>query len=197
MKKYLFTIVSILFLLCACSEDEMDRTIFIPDENDNNLPAYSEWGYNSFGAKYERDYFLATNNLVPCKITYQNGRLNFSLIGRLSGNSTSAKMVLTFSFPTSSMTDYADLVSLNNTEIDLTDASCAVKIETDNAETTVIPQSGHLTFKRAQLLRIDDKEDRVILSGIFDIKFLINSRPETISDGRFDIGINKDFYSYP
>jgi hypothetical protein len=201
MKKQLFPIVSILLLVCACNESEMDRTIFIPDDNDKNLPAYTEWGYNSFGAKYERTYFLATNDIVPCKITYQNGMLNFYLSGYLVGNVAShyynaEKMTLAFSFPSSPMNNYADLVSLNDTQIDLTDASCIVKIERNNVETALIPRIGHLTFKRAQLLSIDDEVNRVILSGTFDIQFLMNGRPENISDGRFDVGINKDFYNY-
>jgi hypothetical protein len=55
--------------------------------------------------------------------------------------------------------------------------------------------SGELCFKRAQLLNIDDKPDRVILSGTFTIRFLNQEIPEVMSDGRFDVGINKDFYS--
>jgi hypothetical protein len=200
MKKYLFSLIGIFLLLGACSKDEMDRTIFIPDDDDINLPAYTEWGYNAFGAKYERDYFLVSDYLVPCKITYQNGQLNFSLIGNRKGSAASyrdaGKMTLTFSFSSSPMRRYADLVSLHDTTIVLTDASCAVKIEKDGAVTNITPQiSGHLTFKRAQLLRIDDIDDRIILSGTFDVQFFINDMLETISDGRFDVGINKYFSS--
>jgi hypothetical protein len=202
MKKYGFLIASILFLFHSCDEGGMDSTIFIPDDNDKNLPAYTEWGYNSFGAKYERLYFLATNSIVPCKITYENGRLNFYLNGRTVGNVAqqyyeTEKMTLAISFPSSPMTDYKDLISLNDTKIDLTDANCVVKIiERDDYERILTTRNGHLTFKRAQLLRIDDKEDRVILSGYFDIQFLVNGIPENISEGRFDVGINKDFYSF-
>jgi hypothetical protein len=126
--------------------------------------------------------------------------LNFSLIGNIKGSASSyrdaGKMALTFSFPSLPMRRYADLAALNDTTIDLTDASCMVKIEKDNVETIHTPRSGHLTFKRAQLLRIDEVENRVILSGTFDVQVLINNRPESFSDGRFDMGINKDFYSF-
>jgi hypothetical protein len=54
-----------------------------------------------------------------------------------------------------------------------------------------------LYFKRIQLLSIDDIENRIILSGTFGIKFLKNGLSETISDGRFDIGItDRDFHSF-
>jgi hypothetical protein len=184
------------------NEDVMDKTIFIPDEKDENLPAYTEWGYNSFGAKYERLYFLATDAIVPCKITYQNGTLNFYLRGNLHNNAEKyyyqkENMTLMFSFPSDRMSAYADLVSLHDVQIDLQDASCHVKIERDNNVTDLTPQSGRLFFKRAQLLRIDGMVDRVILSGYFDMQFLIDGKPERISDGRFDIGINNDFYYFP
>jgi hypothetical protein len=201
MKKYLFSLTGIFLLLCACSKDELDRTIFIPDDDDSNLPAYTEWGYNAFGARYERDYFLVSNQFVPCKITYRSGMLNFSLIGNIKGSAASyrdeGKMTLTFSFPSPPMRRYADLAALHDTTIDLTDASCVVRIEKGNVETVSTSRSGHLTFKRAQLLRVDEVENRIILSGTFDVQILVNNRPESFSDGRFDVGINKDFYSFP
>jgi hypothetical protein len=177
----------------------MDKTIFIPDEKDENLPAYTEWGYNSFGAKYERLYFLATNAIVPCKITYKDRLLNFSLSGYLSGDATKyyerERMTLTFSFPFSQMTTYADLVSLDNFQINFPNASCHVTKEWDGNLAVLTPQNGRLFFKRAQLLRIDGVVERAILSGYFDMQFLIDGRPERISDGRFDLGINDDFLS--
>jgi hypothetical protein len=206
MKKYLFLFTSILLLLGSCSSD-LDDTVFIPDSTDATMPAYTEWGYNSFGAKYEREYFLSSNSIVPCKIISKEGRLYFSLIGELSNNTQYSrysqypqytKMTLTFSFPASAMTTYRDLLVLNDKKIDLSNASCEVKIEKEyGPEVTIVSlNSSYLHFKRAQLLRVDEVEDRVILSGTFDIKFLINNKPEAISSGRFDVGINKDFYSY-
>ena len=194
MKKFLFLVLCSFFLSTSCEEE--DRTIFIADENDSHLPAYSEWGYNSFGAIYERSYFLVSSGITPCKITYQHGFLNFYLIGKVHlGSST--EMVLTFSFPSLPMNNYADLVQLNKTTIDLLDTSCTVKIEVDGIEEIITPLSGSLTFKRTQLLKIDGEQNRVIISGIFDMTFLRKGRPEKISKGRFDIGINSDFYVFP
>jgi len=195
MKKYLFAVLCIFFLSSSC-EDEMSRTIFIADENDPSLPAYTEWGYNSFGAIYDRNYFVVTNGTTPCKITYQNGILNFYLIGRIY-QGTYKEMVLSFSFPSPPMNDYTDLVKLNKTTIDLSGDFCTAKIEIAGIEDIITPLSGNLTFKRTQLLKIDGEENRVLLSGVFELRFIRKGRPETISDGRFDIGINNDFYFFP
>jgi hypothetical protein len=184
----------------------MERTIFIRDDSDSNLPAYTEWGYNSFGAKYERLYFLVHKSIIPCKITYQEGSVHFSLTGILSEESYTygdydrfypEAMTLTVSFPAEPMYEYRDLLALHGRVVDLADVSfCRVNIErTDKTGMTVAPIKGHLTFRRAQLLRIDEKENRVILSGSFDLQFLANGRPESITDGRFDVGIHTDFYS--
>ncbi|MCL1934609.1 MAG: hypothetical protein FWF53_12445 [Candidatus Azobacteroides sp.] len=200
MKRYGLIIIALLSLYaCSSYDDLMDKMIFIPDNKDSNLPAYTEWGYNSFGAKYEQSYFVVANNIVPCSIVYQDGILNFSLNGRVgieySSLSNDGKMTLTFSFPTAPMNEYKDLMALHQKEIDLTDTSCKVKMTKDfNTEILTIV-SGHLTFKRAQLLRLDDKENRVILSGTFDVQFLRDDQPEVLSDGRFDLGINDLYFS--
>ncbi|MDR2041440.1 MAG: hypothetical protein LBP98_03895 [Tannerella sp.] len=202
MKTNLILPACLLALLSACSD--IERTIFIRDDHDSNLPAYTEWGYNSFGAKYERLYFFVHKSIVPCKITHWEGRLHFSLAGILGEDTYGyydslypETMTLTVSFPAEPMYEYRDLVALHGRVIDLADASCEVNIErTDQTGLTVTPIKGHLTFRRAQLLRIDEKENRVILSGNFDLQFLANGKPESIADGRFDVGIYTDFYSF-
>ena len=198
MKKTYF-ILLISLLLSACSKDVMDRTVFIPDEDDARLPAYTEWGYNSFGAEYERDYFLVSQHIIPCKITYNSNlhQLQFALIGTSYYNNYNKEMSLLFIFPSTQINDFKDLMPLNNVAIDLSSNDCTVKIVIDGNETILSTVSGELYFKRAQLLRIDDQVNRVILSGIFDIRFLHNGLPSTISNGRFDMGItNNVFYSY-
>jgi len=196
MKKYLYATLFFLFMLSSCEDYNMDRTIFVPDEFDPTLPAYTEWGYNSFGAIYDRNYFIVSNGIVPCKITYQKGMLNFYLIGKIEQGAY-RNMSLTFSFPSPPINDYADLIKLNNIDIDLTDASCLVKMEIDDNEEIITPINGRLSFRRAQLLKIDGVQNRVILSGVFELRFLRKDRPEIISDGRFDVGINNDFYCFP
>jgi len=189
--KRIYLILFIGALLSSCSKDILDRTIFIPDQDDRNLPAYTEWGYNSFGAEYERDYFLVSNHIVPCKISYHNHQLQFSLSGTIRDGK---EMTLLFIFPVSQMSDYADLVQLNNVEIDLSANDCTVKILQDGNEEILDILEGNLYFKRTQLLSIDDRVNRVILSGIFDLRFLKNRFSTTISNGRFDLGVNKNVF---
>jgi len=193
MKTYISILVAFAVLLFSCSVDSLDRTIFIPDEDNPELPAYTEWGYNSFGAVYERETIVSTNNnTMPCKITYKDGTLDFSLIGRYQQE----KAILTFSFPLSEVRTIYDLSVLHNLILDLTE-NCTVKLEENNTQSTLDVLSGQLHFKRYQLLRVDEKINRIILSGIFNVRFLKNGLPETISDGRFDLGITDgDFYSY-
>ena len=183
-----------LVLLASCSREELDRTIFIPDEDDHNLPAYTEWGYNAFGAEYERDYFLVSDKIVPCKILFKDNQLQFSLSGTIRD---SQEMTLSFIFPEQQMLDYTDLLQLHNKEIDLTADGCTVKILRGRNETVLHVFEGKLHFKRAQLLSVDDQVNRVILSGTFDLTFMQNDFPAFIYNGRFDLGITKSlFYVY-
>jgi hypothetical protein len=162
-------LISILYIGMISCDESIDRTIFIPDENDPNLPAYTEWGYNSFGAKYERNYFLASNNLVPCKITYKDGKINFSLHGYVAGKVMRYyynvdKMSLVISFPFPVINDYSGLLVLNEKNFNIKNDECSVTMSI-NEKTAVDLEvlEGQLSFKRAQLLRIDDKSERVIL----------------------------------
>ena len=197
MKKY--SLLAIILLLASCDPiDEMEQTIFIPDESDKNLPAYTEWGYNSFGAIYERMYFFSTNNIVPCKITVQNGIMTFALSGRVGSSNSSygsgESMTLYFSFPVDEpMSHYKDLMALHQKHIDLMDATCELRIMRGSNTEDITLLSGNLFFKRIQLLRINEQENRVILSGTFELTFLRNQLPELLSKGRFDLGISHLF----
>ena len=205
MKKYIFIIAATLLILSSScdSEPQMDRTIFIPDSMNNNLPAYTEWGYNSFGAIYDnRTYFLVSNNITPCKILYKDGLLRFALSGVLQANTSSysavkESMTLSFIFPEESITQISDITTFNNKLINLADKNCTVKMIRNENERTLEVVQGTLHFKRAQLLYIDDVPNRVILSGVFELRFLESEFPTVISDGRFDVGINDNvFYAY-
>lgn len=188
-KSYLILIISIL--LSSCSKDVLDRTVFIPDEENSSLPAYTEWGYNTFGAEYERGYFLASSYIIPCKIVYTNDQLQILLNGIFSGGK---EMGMVFVFPAAEMRDYADLIQLHNTTIDLAATDCMVKIIQDGVETILDVTKGNFYFKRAQLLSVDEEVNRTILSGTFEVQFLQNGFPFTISDGRFDLGITDDVF---
>jgi len=183
-------------LISSCAKDDLDRTIFIPDDDDANLPAYTEQGYNTFGAEFDRDYFLVSNKIAPCKIVYKDNQLQFALSGNIrSGNK---EMTLMFIFPyVLKDNDYTDLLQLRETKINLADNDCIVKILQEDKETILDVLEGQLYFKRTQLLSVDDQVNRIILSGVFEVRFLQNDFPVNISDGRFDLGITKNvFYSH-
>ena len=180
---------------CKKSESELDRTIFIPDEDNPSLPEYSEWGYNAFGAKYERTYFVASNEIVPCKIMYSNDSISFFIQGVMGSGYSKNSMSLTFTFPLDGITDYNDLLILNKKVIDLS-SGCVVMMAVDNSEKKLDVIKGELVFKRVQQLSVDDIANRVIISGTFDIQFVgAGLFPENLSDGRFDFGITeREFY---
>ena len=191
-KNYLILLIVILFFSCA--KNDLDRTIFIPDEEDYNLPAYTEWGYNTFGAEYERDYFLASNKIIPCKIVVKENQLQFLLSGKIRNNK---EMTLMLIFPSTEIKDYKELLQLHKMEIDLSAENCIVKILQNGQEQILDIIEGNLLFKRVQLLSVDDQVNRVILSGTFELNFLQNNFPTSISNGRFDLGITKNlFYAY-
>jgi hypothetical protein len=192
-KNNLLLLVFLIFF--SCGKEVLDRTIFIRDEDDRNLPAYTEWGYNSFGAEYERDYFLVSSKIIPCKISYNNNHVHFYLSGKISEGK---EMKLVFIFPfEKEINEYKDLIKLHKVEIDLSKTDCFVKILQENTETVLDVIDGKLLFKRAQVLSVDDEVNRVILSGLFEVRFLQSGFPTTISNGRFDLGITKNhFYGY-
>jgi len=193
MKKILL-IITVCISICSCGYEgsELNRTIFIPDENDHNLPAYTEWGYNSFGAVYERTYYLASEVYLPCKIMYRNDSLRLLLTGVLSESILPKKLELLFAFPSEPVNSYNDLLPLHNRRVDLK-TETEVQMTTGDGVTNVLDIiSGEFYFKRVQLLSVDEKENRVILSGTFYLTYRTdNGFSSSFSNGRFDFGIDK------
>ena len=197
MKKYfIITILIAIFASCATDDPQMDRTVFIPDPIDSQLPAYTEWGYNSFGAKISRRYFVASKDVIPCKILYKDNSLRFSISGYLGSHT---ETTLTFTFPSERLYEYADLLIFNNEKIELTASGCVVTLTQNGRTETLNIVDGELHFRRAQMLFIDDQPNRAILSGEFNFRYLSGTDefPVTVSNGRFDFGINDNvFYAY-
>jgi len=46
------------------------------------LPIYSEWGYNTFGAYYDREIFVSNDISVPAKVSVSNNEMSFILDGQ-------------------------------------------------------------------------------------------------------------------
>jgi len=200
MKKQIFILAAIIFLFASCKkENELKKSVMVYDSELTDLPAYSEWGYNTFGAYYDREVFIS-NEKTPAKIIFSNNLMSFVLDGQKgtsSYNYNFDEMSITFKISGFIPDDYKNLTILNDTTFDLKNPAYQVLVTINNTEYTANILSGELYFRRAQNLFVDKKQVEVILSGYFDFKALINNEPVTISDGRFDVGINDDnFYIY-
>ena len=200
MKNQLFILVIFLLVFAGCKkENELKKSVFINDPELTDLPAYSEWGYNTFGAYYDREVFVSNDQEVPAKVVVSNNTMSFILTGQKGGSGGGSgyypEMTMTFTLTDFLPSQYSDLTVFNDTTLDLKNPLYQVAISVDNVNYAVSILSGELIFKRAQNLTVDKKPVEVILSGYFDFKALINDTPVTISDGRFDVGISPDnFY---
>lgn len=201
MKRHiLFISTIILIIIAGCSkENELNNSVYISDYEYTDLPAYSEWGYNTFGAFYDRDVFISNSKVVPAKIIVSDSQMSFLLDGQKGTYDIEShdykEMSIDFRISGLNPAIYNDLILLNDTVFDLTNADCKVLITIDTTKYSVKILSGELKFKRAQNLLVDTKHIEVILSGYFEFKVLINNKPITVSNGRFDVGIGPDnFY---
>jgi hypothetical protein len=206
MKIKLLGIYLLLLLITACSADsELEESIFIPDEDNPSLPAYTEWGYNTFGAYYDRKLFVYNNDEIPVKVINTGGKTSFILKGQKGSASYSysyydedyTPMSMTFDLYGFSPKTISDLLVLNDTIFDLTNSLCKVSVTMDDVIYDEAVFNGTLVFKRAQNLIVDKKQVEIILSGTFEFQALIGAEPISVSSGRFDLGIGTDnFYYY-
>ena len=178
----------------SCKDSNLEKSIFIPDPDFHDLPKYSEWGYNTFGCYYDRGAFISDDWNVPVKVINTNGQTSFVFTGhKASSNQFSITLTLSKLTPAS----YADLISLNNTTIDLTSADAEITVTENNVTVSTTVINGEFIFRRAQNLLVDDKPEEVILSGTFQCQLLIDQVPVNITNGRFDVGVsNNNFFKY-
>ena len=202
MKRLLLFLSVILIIFTGCTKDELSKSVFLEDPANPGLPAYSEWGYNTFGCYYDRDVFVSNNTLVPAKVIVSNDTMSFILDGQDEGNYNNyyygyKHMAMTFKLPGFSPAQYTGLIVLNDTTLNLQNPLYQVTITLDTTKYIATILSGDLNFKRAQNLQVDKNPIEVILSGYFDFKALVNGSPVTFSNGRFDVGISPDnFYTF-
>jgi hypothetical protein len=182
---YILALLAILFTSCSKNND-LDDSIFIRDEDDPELPQYSEWGYNTFGAFIDRDVFVSTDDDVPFKVKVTNDGLALTMNGQFkpcnddkyddcdcdddNDKRENEDMRMVFIFPGFKPTNYKDLLVLNDTLFDLTEPNCKVYLTSDSVDDTLEIISGEIIFKRAQNLVVDKEEMEVILSGTFEFK---------------------------
>ncbi len=84
----------------------------------------------------------------------------------------------------------------DETVFDLTNPDITVRITSYGITNDVEILEGELNFKRVQTLYVDDVETEIIMSGIFELKFLNNDIPANLSYGRFDFGVNDLVFYY-
>ncbi len=192
MSKY--SLLLLIIIMFGCAENELRQSIFIPDPADPSLPAYSEWGYNTFGAYYDREIIISTNFAVPVKAISESNVFSFEFYGEHRKSLQDGNPItIRFTLPDFHPASYIDLANLHATTFDLTSAA---KVSIDNNQNVQV-LSGQLQFKRVQSLLVDRKPEQVILSGYFDFKIVIDDTPVSVSGGRFDVGIGpNDFYNY-
>jgi hypothetical protein len=205
MKKQIFLLASLILLAASCKKDnDLSKSIFIHDPEFTELPAYSEWGYNTFGAYYDREIFVSNNNAVPVKVIATDSSFTFMLSGQKSELGhyfydyhysyyyNAKPMKMTFDLPGFLPSTYQDLVNLNDVTFDLKNSKCKVMVSFDNISYPAVILSGELHFKRAQNLQVDMDQVEVILSGYFELRASINNEFISISDGRFDLGVSTE-----
>lgn len=196
--------IILLVIISACSKDyELDKSIFIQDKDYPYLPAYTEWGYNTFGALYDRQPFVNSDLKVPFKIICTGGKTSISLKGHIGESlyyyyhSNQKPIILNFDLIGFVPESLSNLIELHDTIIDLTSPLCKVSLTLDTVKYSLTVLNGSLNFKRAQNLIVDKQPYEIILSGIFNFQALINNEPTSISMGRFDMGIaNDNFFKY-
>jgi len=194
MKKYIILpLVIFTLLISSCSEDyQLQKSVFVEDVNNPELPIYSEWGYNTFGVYIDRQPFISNSSDLPAKIIVNKDTFNLVLKGTMNNRDVTMK----FSIIGYSPADYTDLISLNDSTFNLTSNKCIVTMTTDTIKKLNIFE-GKLFFKRAQSLYVDKEYMESILSGTFSFKTFINGEPIAVSNGRFDFGIGyENFYNY-
>src|SRR5258706_9086812 len=115
-RRLIFAMLVILVAGCA-KENELKKSVLIYDSEYTDLPAYTEWGYNTFGAYYDRQIFISNNETVPAKVIVSKGRMSFVLGGQ-NGitkyySDPFKKMTMTFELAGFTPGTYTNLIVLN------------------------------------------------------------------------------------
>ena len=196
-KYFFFALFATVAMSFGCSREyNLEQTIFIYDPEFQDLPIYSEWGYNSFGAYYDREAFISLYDGVPLKIVVTGDSTTFIFSGH-KGSFSDEQMKMKFVFFNYNPSDYLDLLELDNTTYDLTQENIMVIVSFKDVDYVASVFEGSIQFKRAQNLYVDEHQVEVILSGLFNFKALVNDEPVSVTDGRFDCGIdNTNFFNY-
>ncbi len=210
--------IVILFVATACSTQfdyQISRSIFVPDEDNPGLPIYSEKGYNSFGVYWGLKPFTSQSNEEPSQVIVRGDSCHIHFYGlsdyttravttRTSvcdvhqaglfyyGQTSYTTHTLIFTIPGFKPNSYGDLLSLDGKRYNLKEDKCVVSLLAGSDTLHVDILEGEFNIKRAQNLYVDNVLTRVVLSGIFSFKALLNDAPTSFLNGRFDMGYGDD-----
>lgn len=193
MKNILFLLLIFIATGCSNDESELSDSVYQQDPKNPGLPAYSELGYNTFGANYDRDVFSFSYNKIPLKITENGTELALIFEGNYGYK---GEMTMKIILPSSKATTYQDLLIYDKKNIDLAAADVKIELIYNGTTEVITILDGELNFKRAQNIYLDRVKHGIILSGTFNFKFIANKTPLKMSNGRFDILVNNENFYY-
>lgn len=184
----------LLFMAMAggCVGDpDLQRSIFVRDIKYPDLPQYSEWGYNTFGAFINEDVFVSGAELwEPASVMQNDTAMILSFHGELrSQGRDTTDMIMYFTITRSSPVYAKFLSGLDDSIIDLSASSNQAQIMTDNSLFPVTITHGEIHFKRVQNLVVDMEPMETILSGTFEFEGNMDGNPVRVTLGRFDVGV--------
>lgn len=193
MNKSLTICLIILVGMFGCeTEQKLEKSVFISDSMNPELPVYSEFGYNTFGAYFDRAPFVSEEFETPGKIVVAEGDTQFILKGLRKSQYANEPMQLKFTISDLNPVDLTGLATLHQRSIDLVSEQVGVTVTlgTGSPELPVEVIEGTLTFIRYQNVFVDLLPQQVILSGEFALQFTLEGQPVAIKSGRFDLGIS-------
>lgn len=191
MARLLFPLCVLIFLGCE-QESMLDDSIFVPDPELPELPAYTEWGYNTFGAQYEMGVFTSGSNALPLKLSTSGEQLEIFLLGEVKLPELYTNMSLRMLLDVEDIYTYQDLLVFHDSIIDLGPRVLELREVYGSEIREVDFLSGEIHVKRTQTVFVDDRETGLILSGTFQLRYLRDNYPVILHNGRFDFGINEN-----
>jgi hypothetical protein len=188
--KYIIGFLLFSSIMASCDDDsDLHKTFFVRDKIYRDLPQYSEWGYNTFGAYINDEVFISGNTFMdPAILSANDQTMLLSFYGeKISKEKDTTDLMMSFSIPRNAPHDGQYLMALNDTVIDL--HNYVVQISSGSTGTLIFVNTGELHFIRVQNLMVDNHPEETILSGTFEFEGLMNEIPVSVAHGRFDLGI--------
>jgi hypothetical protein len=184
----------LLALLGGCIGDsELERTIFVRDKQHPELPQYSEWGYNTFGAYINDDVFVSGDSYWDTDMTSASDTTALlTLHGeKRTKHKDSTDMIMYILIPLSAPNDDQYLLSLDDITIDLKTSPSQILITSGSSTYPVTVTSGDIHFTRVQNLYVDNNRKETIISGTFEFQGVMDGNPVSVTLGRFDLGVGQ------